>query len=248
MDLVIREDGDLDGRVAMISGGSRGLGRALARRFAEEGAAVSVCARGEDDLARVAEAVRSAGGRSVAVPADVSSARDVERWFEATEAALGTPDVVVNNASVLGPLVPVEDFPEDAWREVLEVNLTGAFLCARAAVPRLRRTRGSIIHVSSGVGDHGRPEWGAYSVSKNGVEALSEMMAGELEEDGVRSNVVDPGAMRTEMRAAAYPEEDPETLPRPYRVTDVFVHLASDRARGVTGRRFRARDFEAPVD
>lgn len=131
MDVTMREDGELDGCVAMISGGSRGLGRALARRYAEEGAAVSLCARGEDDLARVAGAIRSAGGRCLAVPADVASSDDVSRWFQATAATFGRVDVVVNNASVLGPLVPVEEYPEETWRKVTEVNLTGAYLCAR---------------------------------------------------------------------------------------------------------------------
>lgn len=247
MDVDIRDDGELSDSVIMISGASRGLGRALARRYAEEGAAISVCARGEDGLRDVAAELRRAGGRCLAVPADVSSSDDVDRWFEATAATFGRVDAVVNNASVLGPLVPVEDHPEDAWRKVLQVNLTGAFLCARAAVPRLRRTAGSLIHVSSGVGDHGRPEWGAYCVSKNGLEALSEMLAGELETNGVRSNAVDPGAMRTEMRAAAYPEEDPDSVPRPYDVTDVFVYLASERSSGVSGQRFRAQEFEPPA-
>ena len=237
---------ELEGEVAMISGGSRGLGAALARRFAEEGADVSICARGEEALEAVADEVRAAGRRCLAVPADVADAGDVERWVEATVAELGGVDVLVNNASLLGPLVPIEEFPEDAWRQVIEVNLTGVFLCARAAVGPLREGGGgTMIHVSSGVGDHGRPEWGAYCVSKNGVEALAEMMAGELEEDGIRVHAVDPGAMRTEMRAAAYPDEDPATLPTPYEVTDAFVWLASDRAADVTGRRIRAQEFEA---
>ncbi len=165
-------------------------------------------------------------------------------WFERTREALGPIDVFVNNASLLGERVPIEEYPTNVWREVLEVNLIGAFLCARAAIPYLRETRGSLIDVSSGVGDHGRPTWGAYSVSKNGLEALSQILAGELEEFGVRVNVVDPGGMRTEMRAAAYPDEDPMTLPTPYEVTDVFVYLASDRSADVTGQRFRASDFE----
>ncbi len=237
---------ELSGKVAMISGGSRGLGRALARRYAEEGASVSLCARGEEELEAAAEEVRAAGAECVAVAADVTRSGSVERWFEATRGRLGPADVVVNNASVLGPRATIADYPEDEWRRVIEVNLTGAFLVARAAVAPLGETGGSLIHVSSGVGDHGRPEWGAYCASKNGLEALSEMMAGELAEVGIRSNAVDPGAMRTSMRAAAYPDEDPATLPRPYEVTDVFVHLASDRSRGVSGERFRAQDFTDP--
>ena len=101
-----------------------------------------------------------------------------------------------------------------------------------------------MIHVSSGVGDHGRPLWGAYCASKNGLEALSEMLAGELVEHGIRSNAVDPGSMRTEMRAAAYPDEDPGQLPTPAEVADVFVWLASDLSADVTGQRFRAKEFD----
>jgi NAD(P)-dependent dehydrogenase (short-subunit alcohol dehydrogenase family) len=102
-----------------------------------------------------------------------------------------------------------------------------------------------MIHVSSGVGDHGRPYWGAYSASKNGLEAMSQILAGELADVGVRSNVVDPGAMRTDMRAAAYPDEDPTTLPVPAQIADVFVYLASERSADTTGQRFRARDYQS---
>lgn len=236
---------ELEGKVAMISGGSKGLGAALARRFTEEGAAVSLCARGVDALREVCRELEGDGARCLAVEADVTDAGAVERWFDATVDELGRVDAVVNNASVLGPRVAIEDYPEEDWRRVIEVNLTGAFLVARAAVPRLAEGGGSLIHVSSGVGDHGRPRWGAYCASKNGLEALSEMMAGELEGRGIWSNAVDPGSMRTEMRAAAYPEEDPTSNPTPYEVTDVFVWLASDASEGVTGERFRAKEFDA---
>jgi len=140
----------------------------------------------------------------------------------------------------------IAEVPADEWRAVIEVNLTGVFLVAKACIGPLTATRGSMIHLSSGVGDHGRPYWGAYCPAKNGVEALSEMLAGELAEAGVRSNAVDPGAMRTVMRAEAYPDEDPEGVPRPYEISDIFVFLASDESTGVTGQRFRARDFQWP--
>jgi NAD(P)-dependent dehydrogenase (short-subunit alcohol dehydrogenase family) len=142
--------------------------------------------------------------------------------------------------------VAIEEYGFADWKDVIDVNLTGAFLCAKAVVPFLKETHGSLINISSGVGDHGRPYWGAYCVSKNGLEAMSELMAGELSEDGVRVNAVDPGKMRTEMRAAAYPDEDPDTLPTPYDITDVFVYLASAESAGVTGQRFRAQEFAWP--
>jgi len=236
----------LEGKVAMISGGSKGLGAALARRFVEEGAAVSICARRPEEAADLARELRASGGRCLVVGCDVTDEAAVDAWVRGTLAEFGRLDAVVNNASILGSRVAIADVPADEWRAVLEVNLTGPFLVAKACIDPLTATRGSMIHISSGVGDHGRPYWGAYCPSKNGLEALSEMLAGELAEAGVRSNAVDPGAMRTVMRAEAYPDEDPEGVPTPYEITDIFVWLASDASADVTGKRFRAREFEWP--
>ncbi|MCL7969578.1 MAG: SDR family oxidoreductase [marine benthic group bacterium] len=235
---------ELRGKTAMITGGSKGLGAALARRFAAEGAAVSICARDSGEIAAVVSEIESAGGRARGTVADVTSQADLDLWLEDTQAEFGSIDIFVNNASMLGPRVAIESYPEEAWRQVIDVNLNGAFLAAKTVIPALRERGGSMIHVSSGVGDHGRPLWGAYCASKNALEALSEMLAGELDEYGIRSNAVDPGSMRTEMRAAAYPEEDPSGVPTPAEVADIFVWLASDRARDVTGRRFRAKEFD----
>jgi len=234
----------LKGKTAMITGGSKGLGRALAKRFAEEGAAVSLCARDPDEIAAVVSEIEAAGGRAIGRVADVTSEAELGAWLAETLEALGPVDVFVNNASMLGPRVAIEKYPADAWRQVIDVNLTGAFLAAKMVIPALRERGGSMIHVSSGVGDHGRPLWGAYCASKNGLEALSEMLAGELADDGIRSNAVDPGSMRTEMRAAAYPDEDPDKVPTPAEIADVFVWLASDRSADVTGQRFRAKEFD----
>ena len=235
---------ELSGKIAMISGGSKGLGAALARRFAAEGAAVSLCARNRDELESVVREIEASGGRALGVVADVTSEEDMVSWVAKTRATLGPVNILVNNASLLGQRVPIEEYSADVWRQVVDVNLTGAFLFAKTAIPALRETGGSMIHVSSGVGDHGRPLWGAYCASKNGLEALSEMLAGELEGDGVRSNAVDPGAMRTEMRAEAYPSEDPDNVPTPAELADIFVWLASDRSADVTGQRFRAKEFD----
>jgi len=236
----------LAGKVAMISGGSKGLGAALARRFVAEGASVSLCARRPEGAADLADELRAAGGRCLVVGCDVTDEAEVAAWVRATLDEFGRLDAVVNNASILGSRLAIADVPADEWRAVIEVNLTGPFLVAKACIGPLTSTRGSMIHISSGVGDHGRPYWGAYCPAKNGLEALSEMLAGELAEAGVRSNAVDPGAMRTVMRAEAYPNEDPDGVPLPYEITDIFVYLASDASAGVTGRRFRARDLQWP--
>jgi len=239
-------DMKLQGKVAMISGGSKGLGADLARRFVEEGADVSLCARRPEGAAELAAELRAAGGRCLVTGCDVTNESHVEAWLASTMAEFGRVDVLVNNASILGVRAPISEYPVDQWRAVIDVNLNGAFLVAKACIEPLSATRGSMIHISSGVGDHGRPLWGAYCASKNGLEALSEMLAGELAEAGVRSNAVDPGAMRTVMRAEAYPDEDPAGVPTPYQISDIFVYLASDESAGVTGQRYRARDFVWP--
>lgn len=236
----------LQGKVAMISGGSKGLGADLARRFVEEGADVSLCARRPEGATDLAAELRAAGGRCLVVGCDVTNEAHVAGWVGATMAEFGRVDVLINNASILGTLLPISEYPADVWRDVIDVNLNGAFLVAKASIEPLSVNGGSMIHISSGVGDHGRPLWGAYCASKNGLEALSEMLAGELAEAGIRSNAVDPGAMRTVMRAEAYPDEDPAGVPTPYEISDIFVYLASDEATEVTGQRFRARDFEWP--
>jgi NAD(P)-dependent dehydrogenase (short-subunit alcohol dehydrogenase family) len=234
----------LDGKVALITGASRGLGRAVAMAFAREGARLVLCSRSERDLDAVAQDVQEVGSEAAAFGTDVARPDHVERLTRGAEDRFGGIDVVVNNASLLGSRTCLEETPPEEFRQVLEVNLFGAFLVARAAVPLLKaRGNGSIINVSSGVGNDARPYWGAYCASKFGLEALTGILAGELEGTGVRVNTVDPGRMRTSMRAAAYPDEDPATLPEPIAITPVFLYLASDRSRGVTGQRFRAPEW-----
>ena len=232
----------LKDKVALITGASQGLGRALALAFAREGARVVVNARSEDSVRPVAGEVEDAGAEVLAVAADVSKGADVERLVGESVERFGKIDVLVNNAGLLGPRVAIEDYPEDEWRRIIDANLTGPFLVSKAAIPYLS-DGASIINVVSGVSVEGRAEWGAYSVSKFGMEGLNQILAAELAERGVRVNAVDPGGMRTDMRAAAYPEEDPKTRITPEENTAVFLYLASDESKGVTGERFKAQEF-----
>jgi NAD(P)-dependent dehydrogenase (short-subunit alcohol dehydrogenase family) len=233
----------LEDKVTLITGASQGLGRALALAFAREGARVVVNARSEESVRPVAQEVEAVGAEVLAVAADVSKAADVESLIDETVGRFGRIDVLVNNAGLLGPRVAIGEYPEEEWRRVIDANLTGPFIVSKAAIPHL--TEGaSIINVVSGVSVEGRAEWGAYSVSKFGVEGLNQILAAELAERGVRVNAVDPGGMRTDMRAAAYPEEDPQTRITPEENTAVFLYLASDESRGVTGERFKAQEFE----
>src|SRR5215208_2610543 len=232
----------LEDKVTLITGASQGLGRALALAFAREGARVAINARSEESIGPVAEEVEDAGAEVLAVAADVSKGEDVERLVGKATQRFGKIDVLVNNAGLLGPRVAIEEYPEDEWRRVIDANLTGPFLITKAAIPRMLEGA-SIVNVVSGVSVEGRAGWGAYSVSKFGVEGLTQILAAELEERGIRANAVDPGGMRTEMRAAAYPEEDPMTRITPEENTDVFLYLASDESKGVTGQRFKAQEF-----
>jgi NAD(P)-dependent dehydrogenase (short-subunit alcohol dehydrogenase family) len=231
------------GKVVMITGASQGLGKALTLACAEEGANLVISSRKAGSLDPVAEEAEGSGVKVLAIPGDVSRSTHVEMLVEAALERFGRIDVLVNNAGLLGPRVPIEEYPEDEWRKVLEANLTGPFLVARAVVPYMPEG-GSIVNVTSGVSIEGRPRWGAYSVSKFGVEGLTQILAAELEERGIRVNSVDPGGMRTQMRAAAYPDEDPNTLVTPEENTAVFLYLASDESRNVTGERFKAQEFQ----
>jgi NAD(P)-dependent dehydrogenase (short-subunit alcohol dehydrogenase family) len=233
----------LEGKVALITGASQGLGRALALACAREGARVVINARSEESISPVAEEAASSGAEALALAADVSESADVERMVETAIQRFGRVDVLVNNAGILGPRVAVEEYPEDEWRRVMDANLTGPFLVSKAVIPHMPEG-GSIVNVVSGVSVEGRAGWGAYSVSKFGVEGLTQILSSELEERGIRVNAVDPGGMRTGMRAAAYPEEDPMTRITPEEATDVFLYLASDESKGVTGQRFKAQEFQ----
>ncbi len=233
----------LQDKVVIITGASQGLGRALALAFSREGANLVITSRNEDALKPVAEEAEGAGAEVLVIAVDVSESEDVEKLVKAAAERFGRIDVLVNNAGLLGPRVPIAEYPEDEWRKVLEANLTGPFLLSKAVIPHMPEG-GSIVNITSGVSIEGRPRWGAYSVSKFGLEGLTQILAAELEERGIRANSVDPGSMRTEMRAAAYPDEDPMTLITPEENTDVFLYLASDESRNVTGERFKAQEFQ----
>ena len=233
----------LEGKIVMITGASQGLGKALALACAERGANLVINSRSADSLDPVAKEAEASGAEVIAVPADVSRDEDVRDLVETAVERFGRIDVLINNAGLLGPRVRIEEYPEDEWRRVIDANLTGPFLLAKATIPHMPEG-GSIVNVTSGVSIEGRAEWGAYSVSKFGVEGLTQILAAELKDRGIRANSVDPGGMRTEMRAAAYPDEDPTTRITPEENTGVFLYLASDESREITGERFKAQEFQ----
>lgn len=233
----------LEGKAALITGGSRGIGKGIAKVFLEEGASVFLCARGEDQLAQTASEISNRGEVSW-LAADVADPSDAKRL--ATRAVETFPhlSILVNNASILGKRQAIADVDIDTWDEVLRVNTSSLFYVTKPLVPHfVGRGDGSIINVSSSVGRRGKPNWGPYAVSKFGLEGFTQVLAAELEPRGVRVNSVNPGATRTDMRASAYPDEDPTTLPTPEDIAEIFVFLASDESKTTTGQAFEARDY-----
>jgi NAD(P)-dependent dehydrogenase (short-subunit alcohol dehydrogenase family) len=244
----------LSGKNILITGASQGLGREMALRFAREDAAgLSLVARRSDQLKAVCDEVRKISPVTdvVVIEADVSKSRDIERIVGTTLAQFkGSLDVLVNNASTIGPspMPSLLDYPVEDFRNVIDTNLIGPFLLIKSALPAMIERGGSIINVTSDAGQVGYPGWGAYGISKFGLEGMSQTWASELEDSDVRVNWVDPGNMNTAMHRAAEPEEDPTEWANPADVTDVFVFLASDEAKNVNGKRFQAQeDWKAEI-
>lgn len=238
----------LAGKNILITGASQGLGREMALRFAREGATgLSLVARHLDQLNAVRDVVQAIAPKIevVVIEADVSKSRDIERLVATTLSQFkGHLDVLVNNASTIGPspMPNLLDYPVEDFRNVMDTNLIGPFLLIKNALPAMIERGGSIINVTSDAGQVGYPGWGAYGISKFGLEGMSQTWASELEETGVRVNWVDPGNMNTAMHRAAEPEEDPADWADPADVTDVFLFLASDESKNVTGKRFQAQE------
>jgi NAD(P)-dependent dehydrogenase (short-subunit alcohol dehydrogenase family) len=238
----------MEGKHIVITGASKGLGRQLALDFAREGAgALSLIARHADLLHKVREEIRDISPQTkvVTLAADLGDAKAVERVAASTLSEFqGRVDVLVNNASTLGPspMPFLLDYPPEEFRRVIETNLIAPFLLIRKILPAMLENGGSIINVSSDAGRNGYAGWGAYGISKFGLEGMSQTWASELEDTSIRVNWVDPGNMNTDMHRAAEPDEDPTQWADPATVTEVFLFLASDESLNVTGKRFQAQE------
>ena len=220
--------GKLDGRIAVVTGASRGIGAAVALRFAEEGAQLVLIARTVGALEELDDAIRAAGGRQpVLVPHDLRDFDGLDRLGASLHERYGKLDILVGNAGILGPLTPVGHIPPDIWQEVMDVNVTANYRLIRSLDPLLRRSdAGRAIFVTSGASSGRTAYWGPYAVSKAALEALVLSYAAEITKTQVRANLLSPGPIRTAMRAAAFPGENPETLRKPEEIVDLFVDLA----------------------
>jgi NAD(P)-dependent dehydrogenase (short-subunit alcohol dehydrogenase family) len=233
-------------RVVLITGASSGLGRALAIESARAGASVILSGRNAVKLERVYDEIETMGAPQPAIAMlDLATATavDYDQLAKTIDGEFGQLDGVVHAAGLLGDRTPLEQYDVPTWCRVLHVNLTAPFILTQVLLPSLRKSPdASVIFVSSGVVKNQRPFWGAYAVAKTGLESVRSMFAQELEgEANIRVNSVNPGRMRTAMRAAAYPAEDPNTVPTPASVCAAFLYLLSAESRGIDGQYFEAQ-------
>lgn len=224
----------LSGTRILITGASRGLGRALAEACAAEGARLVVTATREEHLSSV---LSTLGDSAEGVALDLRDADSVRAAGAYAVAALGRIDVLILNAGLLGVRAPLADYPMNLWDDVLSAGATGNMLLVQTALPAMSEG-GAIVHVTSGAA--GRAGWGAYAVAKAAFDSAMGMLREELAPQGIRCVAVNPGGIRTRMRAAAYPGEDPATLPHPSSVVEPFIAIA---AGADPGPRVEAREW-----
>jgi NAD(P)-dependent dehydrogenase (short-subunit alcohol dehydrogenase family) len=218
----------LKDRIALITGASRGIGRAVAEKFAAEGAHVLLIARTREALEQVDDAIRPLGGTATLIPLNLAHGPKIDALGPTLYERFGKLDILVGNAAILGRLSPLTHIPSQHWEQVLRVNVTANWRLIRTLDPLLRRSdAGRVIFVtSSGVANSARAYWAPYSVSKAGLECLAKTYANETQDSPIKVNLIDPGATATSMRAEAYPGEDQSTLKTPEAVAERFVALA----------------------
>ena len=202
-------------RTALITGASRGIGAAIAMQLGAQGAQCILVARSVDGMEKVDDAIQAAGGPpAVLVPMDLRDGERIDEMGPAILERFGKLDILVANAAQLGDLSPLTHIPPKQWDMVMQVNLTANWRLIRILDPLLRRSEaGRAVFVTSGLGAQPRAYWGAYAVSKAALESLAFTYAAETAQTNLRVNLFDPGGTATEMRAAAFPGEDPATLP-----------------------------------
>lgn len=207
---------DFTGKVALVTGASRGLGAALSLELAKRGAHVVMLARSKKRMEILDDQIRAAGGQATIALCDLRKTSEVDALGPALAARFGHLDILVGNAAILGPLMPIAHFPPDLWNDVFATNVHANYRLLRILDPLLRASpAGRAVFLTSSVADIPRAFWGAYAASKAALVSLVGTYAQETLQTPIKANCVNPGRMRTEMRASAYPGEDPDSLPDP---------------------------------
>lgn len=228
----------LNDRVILVTGAGDGIGATAARRFASHGATVALVGRTQAKLEAVYDAIEAEGGKKPAIfVMDFAKAQgdDYQNLFDGLEKEFGKLDGLLHNAGILGSRSPIEHYEIPTWLETIHVNLNAPFILTQTLLPLLRKsTDPAVVFTSSGVGRKGRAYWGAYAVSKFGIEGLAQILADEC--DNIRVNCINPGPIRTAMRKLAYPGEDPSTLKTPADIMEPYLFLIGPDSQGTTGQ------------
>lgn len=241
--------GQFDEKVALITGGSSGIGRATALTFAKGGARVIIADMDENKADEVLKEIQAAGGDALFIPTDVSDDESVKSMLQHAVATYGKLNIAVNNAGIEGALVPTTEYPLDMWNKVIAVNLTGVWLCMKYEIPHLLKTSGAIVNVASVAGLVGAPNASAYSAAKHGVVGLTKTAALEYAKQKLRVNAVCPAFIETPMvmertMSAGTDQQTYDRLVRahpmrrlgkPQEIADAIVWLASDQTQFMTG-------------
>lgn len=235
----------LKNRIILVTGAGRGIGAAAARTYAAHGATVLLLGKTEKRLNSVYDEIVAAGhAEPVVIPLDLEKA-STEAYNELAamiETEFGHLDGLLHNASILGPRTLLEQLAGENFAKVMQINVNAVFMLTSAMLPLLRLSSdASVIFTSSSVGRKGRAYWGAYAVSKFATEGLMQVMADEVDDTPIRANSLNPGATRTDMRAHAYPGENPENNPTPAEIMPVYLYLMGPDSKGVTGQAFDAQ-------
>ncbi len=241
----------LAGRTILVTGAGGGIGRACSLGLLAHGAHLLALSRDEEKLASLFdEAEESWPGRCHIQPVDFSQLNEAQcaRIAESVDDQFPALDGLMHNAALLGTRAPIEFYPEAQWREVMQVNVNAAYLLTRSLLPALAKSADArVLFLASSVGREGRAFWGAYGVSKFALEGMMQTLAAEVgATTSIRVNSLNPGATRTTMRAAAYPGENPASLPMPETLLPVLLYLLGPEGRRVHGRALDARDFSPP--
>ena len=223
------------GKTIIITGASRGIGRRLAERFGEEGANVVVAARTEEDIKNVAENINTGNGKAIPISVNVSCEEEVKKLIKKTVSSFGRVDILINNAAIHGT-IPILETDVNIWRKIIDVNLTGSFLCAREAALIMKgQNGGKIINVSSAAAKFFFPGFGAYSASKAGVVGFSNVLAEELKVYNINVIAINLGLVNTEYTRSKIKDSDPRDWIQPNEVADVIMFLCSSQANIITG-------------
>ena len=218
----------LQGRIALITGATRGIGRAVALELARNGAHIIALARVTEALEELYDEIKDGGGTCTLINLDLENVKDIDALGPSLLQRWDHLDIFIANAGILGPLTPLSHLNSEDWDKVMAINLTANWRLIRTLDPLLQRSDAArVVFVSSGASTGKYAYWGPYAITKAGLETLARTYAGEVEQTTTRVNIINPGAVATQMRAQAFPGEDQDTLTKPEAIAPLFVELSS---------------------